>query len=93
MKYIKNYFAAIRRVWNEAPDRGGWTAGLVLNGLALVFLVVLFPEAFLLLNRAVDAGSVRLLVLSIALYALSMAGDLLANAYIAYWLDTRHAQL
>lgn len=93
MKYIKNCFAAIRRVWSDAPNKGGWTAGLVLNGLALVFLVVLFPEAFLLLNRAVEAGSARLLVLSIALYALSMAGDLLANAYIAYWLDTRHAQL
>ena len=33
---------------------------MVLNGLVLVFLVVLFPEAFLMLNRAVDAGNASL---------------------------------
>ena len=93
MKYIRNCTEAIRRVWRDAPNKGSWTAGLQLNGLALVFLVVLFPEAFLLLKRAVEARNVSLLVLSIGLYALSMAGDLAANAYIAYWLDTRHAQL
>ena len=93
MKYMKNGIAAIRRVWRDAPNKGNWTAGLVLNGLVLVFLVVLFPEAFLMLNRAVDAGDASLLCLSIGLYALSMAGDLIANAYISYLLDTRHAQL
>ena len=93
MKYMKNGIAAIRRVWRDAPNKGNWTAGLVLNGLGQVFLVVLFPEAFLMLNRAVDAGDTSLLCLSIGLYALSMAGDLIANAYISYLLDTRHAQL
>ena len=93
MKYMKNCIAAIRRVWHDAPNKGNWAAGLVLNGLVLVFLVVLFPEAFLMLNRAVDAGNASLLCLSIGLYALSMAGDLIANAYISYLLDTRHAQL